>query len=85
MASPNSKVRSNAVGEISGDGVKIFRPDGGTLELKGTPSNTDLTGLVTVSANKTTLSVSRFSSPTPGWATCGWPPMSRFTSGPTAV
>lgn len=62
MASPNSKVRSNAVGEISGDGVKIFRPDGGILELKGTPSNTDLTGLVTVSANKTTLSVSRFSS-----------------------
>lgn len=62
MASPNSKVRSNAVGEISGDGVKIFRPDGGTLDLKGTPSNTGLTGLVTVSANKTNLSVSRLSS-----------------------
>lgn len=62
MASPNSKVRSTAVGEISGDGVKIFRPDGGTLDLKGTPSNADLTGLVTVSANKTTLSVSRLSS-----------------------
>ena len=62
MASPNSKVRSNAVGEISGDSVKIFRPDGGTLDLKGTPSNTGLTGLVTVSANKTNLSVSRLSS-----------------------
>ena len=62
MASPNSKVRSNAVGEISSGGVKIFRPDGGTLDLKGTPSNTDLIGLVTVSANKNTLSVSRLSS-----------------------
>ena len=62
MASPNSKVRSNAVGVIDGSKVELFLPNGQTKELKGTPSNTDLTGLVTVSANKTTLSVSRLSS-----------------------
>ena len=62
MASPNSKVRSNAVGVIDGSKVELFLPNGQTKELKGTPSNTDLTGLVTVSANKTNLSVSRLSS-----------------------
>ncbi len=62
MASPNSKVRSNAVGVTDGSKVELFLPNGQTKELKGTPSNTDLTGLVTVSANKTNLSVSRLSS-----------------------
>ena len=62
MASPNSKVRSTAVGEVDGGKLKMFLPNGGTKPLEGKLSNADLTGLVTVSANKTTLSVSRLSS-----------------------
>ena len=64
MAAPSSKVRSTAIGFV-GDKLELFLPNGLTKTLEGALSNTGLDRqLVTVSATRTGLSISRLSSRT---------------------
>lgn len=65
MAAPTGKVRSNAIGFVDGDKVEVFLPNGLTKTLGGTLSNTGLDRqLVTVSATRNGLSISRLASRT---------------------
>lgn len=65
MAAPSSKTRSNAIGFAGDNKVEIFLPNGGTKELNGTLSNTGLDSqLVTVSATRNGLNVSKLTSRT---------------------
>lgn len=66
MAAPTGKVRSNAVGYLDGGKVEIFLPNGLTMPLKGEASSTSLDKqLVSVSASRTGVSVSRLSTSRP--------------------
>lgn len=66
MAAPTGKVRSNAVGYLDGGKVEIFLPNGLTMPLKGEVSSTSLDKqLVSVSASRTGVSVSRLSTSRP--------------------
>lgn len=81
ISAPSSKARSNAIGFVSGGKVEIFLPNGLTKTLEGTLSNTGLDKqLVTVSATRNGLSISRLSSRTaPGTFQVGGMKLGSYT------
>ena len=63
IVKPNGKLRSTAIGMVSGSGVEIFLPNGGTMKLEGTVSNASNVEnqLVSISASRDGFYASRLS------------------------
>ena len=61
MAKPGADTRSNAIGMVEGGAAKVFLPNGGTMELKGTISNAEAVEgqLVIFALGRDTINTSR--------------------------